>query len=104
MIGVGLNSSGQVVKGNGATGIVGVVVLTQAFKAKTWIDVMTDGEIVEFDFKQNPRVAFASAAGTPYFAAVTTGAVTATAGSSVYVGSTVEKGRLVVRVNRGVAA
>jgi hypothetical protein len=103
VIGVGLNGSGQVVKGAGTSGIVGAIVLTKARKAKEIVDVMTDGEIVDFDKVGRPSGAFASAPGTAYYAA-TSGAVSSTASGGVYVGHTVEKSRLVVRVRPGEGA
>ncbi|MGE3487438.1 MAG: hypothetical protein AB7L09_22180 [Nitrospira sp.] len=48
-LGVGLNSSGQVVVGAGATGIIGVLVVDSAKAAGDVVDVMTAGEIVDLD-------------------------------------------------------
>lgn len=91
-IGVGLNASGRVVAGAGNTGILGVLVVTRAHVAGDVVDVMTDGEIVEF----------AGTAGTVYYADTTTGAIGTTGGAGkVRVGHTVEAGRLVVRMDRG---
>jgi len=94
-IGVGLNSSGRVVPGAGQTGIVGVICLPDDKAAGDIIDVMTDGELVEF----------AGAAGTVYTTDTTTGAIGTTAQSAtkVRVGFTVEATRLVVRMFRGAA-
>lgn len=94
VIGVGLNTSGQVVKGAGNTGIIGVVCLQKAYAAGTIVDVMQDGEMVEMA---------SLAAGTNYYADGTTGALTATAPTpagtnGVRVGYTVEATRLVVRL------
>ena len=86
---VGLNASGQVVKGAGNTGVKGVVCLTKLRYAGEVVDVMTDGEIVE---------APALAAGTNYYGSAA-GAVTTT-NTDVYLGSTVEATRLVVRMAR----
>lgn len=98
-IGVGLNATGRVVKGAGATGILGVLVVdgrveggvvkSQPKKAGDIVDVMTDGEIVD--------VASLNA-GTAYVANTTTGALATATGT--YVGFTVEASRLVVRAQR----
>ena len=98
--GVGLNSSGRVVKGAGVTGVLGVLVVdgvveggtikTEPKKAGDIVDVMTDGDIVETG----------QAAGTKIAANTTTGVLGAT---GTLVGFTVEAGRMVVRAN-GVAA
>ncbi len=91
VIGVGLNASGQVVKGAGNSGLVGVLVLTEALKAGDIVDIMTAGDIVDFG----------GTAGTRYYAAEDTGAVTSTApaapDTSYLVGTTVKADRLVVR-------
>lgn len=89
---VGLNSSGQVVAGIGATGIVGIVCLPGNHAAGEVIDVMKDGELVEF----------AGVAGTVYTANTTTGVITSAAasGTQILVGFTVEATRLVVGVSR----
>lgn len=97
-IGVGLNAAGEIVKGKGNTGIIGVLVLSKKYKAGHAIDVMTQGEIVEFG----------GVAGTVY-ASNDAGVITATVGAvvpagSTRVGQTVESGRLVVRVIAGAVA
>jgi hypothetical protein len=46
---VGLNASGKVVLGSGATGVRGVLVADQAKAANEVVDVMTAGEIVDLD-------------------------------------------------------
>lgn len=96
-IGVGLNASGQVVKGAGNSGIVGVIVLTKARKAGEIVDVMTAGEITEWD----PVTAgTAGVAGTVYYADATTGAITVTsAAGKTRVGHTAEATRLITRVS-----
>lgn len=88
-IGVGLNASGQVVPGAGATGVVGVICLPKNKKAGDMVDVMTHGEIVEAGL----------VAGTVYTADTTTGALASAAASATKtpIGFTVEAGRLVVR-------
>lgn len=70
--GVGLDSSGRVVKGVGTTGVIGVLILTKARKAGEIVDVMTSGEIVEFcDTVQVPGKDV-GVAGKPYFAHTST--------------------------------
>jgi hypothetical protein len=88
-IAVGLNSSGRVVVGAGQTGIVGVVCSPYDKAAGDIIDVMTNGELVEFG----------GAAGTAYTANTTTGVISTTAASAtqIKVGFTVEADRLIVR-------
>lgn len=88
LIGVGMNANGEIVKGGGNSGVIGVLVLTKARKAGEVVDTMTDGEVVEFG----------GVAGTKYFSDAA-GAITATdAPGSVLVGHTVEGNRLIVRV------
>lgn len=89
-LGVGLNSSGRVVAGAGATGIIGVVCSPVDKAAGDPIDVMTAGELIEFG----------GAAGTVYTADTTSGAIGTTAASATKtkVGFTVEADRLIVRV------
>ena len=90
VFGVGLNASGAVVKGSGASGMIGVMILTRAEKAGQVVDVMTSGEIV----------AFGGVAGTAYYADATTGIVNATKAVGKFrVGHTVFQDRLVVRFN-----
>lgn len=95
VFGVGLNASGNLVKGAGNSGMVGVLVLTEALKAGDIVDPMTAGEIV--DFGGTP--------GTVYYADPATGVVNATsAPGKVRVGHTVKADRLVVRFGGVVAA
>jgi len=90
-LGVGIDEDGHVVIGSGETGIVGVLVLTGPTKnAGHVVDVMTDGEIVEFD--GDP--------GTVYYADNTTGEISSTSEGGTRVGHTVEGERLVVRMAR----
>lgn len=113
--GVGLNSQGQIVKGNGATGIKGVLVLTRVHRVSEGpVDVMTQGEITEFGpTAATPGVGFGVAA-TNYISnsagviAAGNGTVTAAgplavtgAASAALIGCTVENTRLVVRVIPG---
>lgn len=92
VFGVGLDANGRVVMGAGNSGLVGVLVLTQAKSAGDIVDIMTNGEITDADLT----------AGTAYFADGTTGALGAT--GAAYVGHTVEADRLVVRVETGRSA
>lgn len=100
---VGLNSSGQVVKGAGQTGVAGVLVLTKAYKAGTIVDVMTDGEIIEFaPTATTPGTGF-GVAGTAYFANTGTGAISSTGGTGTHkVGFTAEASRIIVHVGHTV--
>jgi hypothetical protein len=90
-IGVGLNTSGQVVPGAGNTGVIGVLATTKDMKAGDIVDVMTAGECVDC---VAPLVA-----GTAITAATVGGALGVGAGSATLtpVGVTVEATRLVVR-------
>lgn len=94
VFGVGLDANGRVVKGAGNSGVVGVLVLTQAKSAGDIVDVMTDGEVTDAGLT----------AGTAYFAATADGAVSTGATGDIYVGHTVEADRLVVRVDTGRSA
>lgn len=96
---VGLNSSGQVVKGAGQSGIAGVLVLTKAYKAGTVVDVMTDGELIEFaPTATTPGSGFGTA-GTAYFANTSTGVISTTGTTGAHkVGFTVEGSRLIVHL------
>jgi hypothetical protein len=90
-IGVGLNSSGLVVAGAGATGVIGVMMVVKDMKAGDIVDVMTHGEIVALT---------GLTAGTIITANSTTGvlAVTAASATQVAVGHTVEATRVVVNM------
>jgi len=92
VFGVGLDANGRVVMGAGNSGIVGVLVLTQAKSAGDIVDVMTNGEITDA----------ALVAGTAYYAATADGVLGTTApaagDNAVRVGHTVEADRLVIRV------
>lgn len=89
-MGVGINASGRVVLGAGQTGIVGVICSPFNKGAGDIIDVMTNGELVEFG----------GAAGTKYTANTTTGVISTGAAGATQksVGVTVEADRLIVRV------
>jgi len=88
-LGVGINSSGRVVVGAGQTGIVGLIVSPYDKSAGDPIDVLTNGELVEFG----------GAAGTVYTTNTTSGVISTTAKSAtqVVIGFTVEADRLIVR-------
>lgn len=88
-IGVGLNTSGNVVVGAGNTGIIGVLQTVKDMKAGDIVDVMTHGEIVGL---------VTVTAGVVVTADTTTGVlgVTAPSATKVAVGHTVEATRLVV--------
>lgn len=97
--GVGLNAQGNVVKGAGQTGVIGVLILTMARKAGEIVDVMTDGEITEWAPTAGVPGTDEGVAGTRYFSDAA-GAITATsAAGSVSVGHTVEGTRLITRVS-----
>jgi hypothetical protein len=70
--GVGVNSTGKIVVGGGTTGVVGVMISHGVKNAGDIVDVMTDGEIVEFTETDGT----AATAGTKYYAADYDGAVT----------------------------
>lgn len=96
VVGVGINNQGKVVVGAGVTGVIGVICLPQDKAAGAVVDVMTDGEIVQFG----------GTVGSLYTVNTTTGAVSTTAASATQtpVGWTVEANRLIVRAQRGLAA
>ena len=98
VVAVGINSSGQVVVGVGVAGIgiVGVICLPKDKKAGDAVDVMIDGQIVQFG----------GAAGSIYTANTTSGAVTTAAASATQtpIGWTLTANHLIVHVTRGAAA
>lgn len=97
--GVGLNSTGKVVKGAGQTGVRAVLVVdAKGLKAGDVVDCMTQGEIVY----SSGDVATALVAGTKYVANTTTGVLATATGTEI--GYTVELSRLVVRVNGAAVA
>lgn len=100
---VGLNGSGRLIKATTAAAAVGVVVISGPKAAGDIVDVMTDGEIVELA-AADLQAATAPVAGTKYYFDSTASRLTATAPTPAgtngfYVGTTVEAGRLVVRVS-----
>jgi hypothetical protein len=99
IVGVSLNSSGQVVVGGAAANIIGVVILTKVRKAGAIVDVMKHGEIVEADVFGVANTASGLTAGQKVYADNVTGAATLTATSNALVGHTVEAARVVVNVS-----
>lgn len=103
VVAVGLDTDGLVLTNgpdnSGTTGLIGVIVLTKARRAGDIVDVMTDGEIVEFGPNDGTSEAGVDLgdAGTVYYGHAD-GTVTATGGvGSVRVGHTVAGQRLIVR-------
>lgn len=96
--GVGLNASGKVVKGAGATGILGIYCPTGARAADEVIDVMKAGtELADFNFLNDGTTA--TIAATKYYGIPADGLITATSAGNTLIGHTVEKdgfNRLVV--------
>lgn len=91
--GVGLNASGNLVKGAGNTGVIGVVCFSKAYKAGQAVDVVKRGEAVG---GAQVIVGTAALAGTSYSISAA-GVVTAeAAGTRGTLGLTVEADRLVV--------
>jgi len=107
IFGVGLDTTGKVVKGGGNSGVVGVLVVTckpgvvGAQKQISSVDVMQQGCVTDFGPSSAglvPGTDF-GVAGTKYYADPATGIVSTTAAGGVYVGTTVEPDRLQVNVN-----
>ena len=98
--GVGLDADGRIVKGAGQSGIVGVTVQTKEYAAGKRIDVMTHGQVVEFQpTAVDPGEGNVGDPGTVYFADDTTGDISDTGGAgTTRIGHTVEGQRLIVRV------
>lgn len=104
LFGVGLNTSGQIVKGAGNSGIVGVLTLTKNYPAKYVADIMFNGHIVEFGPTAGEAGVDFGTAGTAYYAKAADGEIVAAADAEegdVYVGFTVHPRRLVVNISRG---
>jgi hypothetical protein len=93
--GVGLDTNGRVVLAIGTTGIKGVLILTKKKYAGEIVDVMTAGEVAEFDPVTPGTLA---AAGTNWQALTTDGTISAAAADATHIniGYTVQAGRLVV--------
>lgn len=101
LYGVSIDGTGKVAKGGAATAVVGVVVINEAKNAGDTVDVMTHGEIADFNFLNDGTTA--TVVGTVYYADnAAAGAPTATATSNKRIGQRVldnpDKGRLIVRV------
>lgn len=99
---VSLNGSGRVIRATTALSVVGVIVVNYAMAAGDVVDVMTSGEIVELD-TPDIQGATTPVAGTKYYFDATAGRLSATAPTPagtnfMYVGTTVELTRLVVRL------
>jgi hypothetical protein len=88
--GVGLNASGKVVKGAGATGILGIYCPNGALAADEVIDVMKAGsELADFNFLNDGTTA--TIAATKYYGIPADGLITATSAGNTLIGHTVEK-------------
>ena len=109
--GVGFDATGKIVKGAGTSGIMGVLVLVQAtqndglkFRAGKWVDFMTSGDIVEWA----TSAGVAGVAATNYYIVAASGLIVAggaaAASGQVYLGTTAEAERLIVRYNKVPAA
>ncbi len=105
--GVGFDSTGKIVKGAGNSGVMGVLVLVQAtqndgikFRAGKWVDVMTSGDIVEWA----TSAGVAGVASTNYYVVSASGLIVAGAAAAatgqLYLGTTAEAERLIVRYNK----
>lgn len=87
VIGVGINAAGRAVRGSGQTGVIGVLVPSKFHaKAGDVVDIFKLADIVDVT---------GLAAGTKYYSDAA-GDLTATAGTNVYVGYTVEADRLIL--------
>jgi hypothetical protein len=88
--GVRINASGKMIKSGAANGVDGVFCNPGPLDVpiNEPIDVMTRGQVVEFS---------GGIAGTDYYADVA-GAITATVGTNVKIGVTVEADRLIILV------
>lgn len=96
-VGVGHDEDGRLVVGAGESGLKGVLVLTKAYRARTRVDVMTSGEIVEFGPSDEGSEAGVDLAEPgKNFSAQADGTVVEGNGGA-YVGHTVEGQRLIVR-------
>jgi hypothetical protein len=91
MVGVGLDTNGRIVPGEGTTGIVGVICQPKNKKAGDRIDIMDRGQILDVS-GLDP--------GTVYTANTTTGAITSGAASATQtpVGFAEAADRFIVRV------
>jgi hypothetical protein len=101
--GVALNGSGRLIRATTVLSVVGIIIVNGPMAAGDIADVMTDGEVVELA-AADLQAATAPVAGTKYYFDATAGRLVAnaapTAGTNyVYIGTTVEATRLVVRVS-----
>lgn len=96
--GVGLDVNGRVVLGAGTSGVCGLLIAHGAKNIGDIVDVMTDGEVMEFTI----TVGTAAVAGTKYTAATATGLITSAApgAGQITMGVTQTLDRLIVRVGR----
>lgn len=99
--GVMLNGSGRAVRATSALACVGITIAHGPIGAGSPLDIMTNGEVIELD-ALDLQANTAPVAGTKYYLDITAGRLTATAPgagiNALYVGTTVEANRLVVRV------
>ena len=92
--GVGLNSSGQVVKGSGVTGVIGLMINTKVKAVGEIVDVMTSGEVVEATLSDGTTPI---AAGVAVYAIGASGLLAVASTGNMRLGFTVEGSRLIVR-------
>lgn len=104
LFGVGLDSSGKLVKGAGQTGVIAVLALSEKpgvvgpLRQVSRVDPMRSGCVTDFGPTTGVPGTDFGVAGTKYFAA-TNGNISATPTvGSVFVGNTVEPDRLEVNV------
>lgn len=98
ILGVGLDTNGRVVIGDGETGVVGVMVMPRMLKAREIADIMTAGDVVDLDGLNAGEVVHSAGDGT---VSATDGAGTTRVG---FVVGDFNGPRLVVRVGQGGAA
>lgn len=94
-------ATGLVLLGGAATAIVGIINVRESKAAGDMVDVMTSGELADFNFLNDGTTA--TVLGTAYYADNVTGALTATTTSNKRIGQMVAdsvtgRNRLVVRV------
>lgn len=98
-LGVGINSSGNVVRGAGATGVVGVIVADSAKAIGDPIDVMVAGEIVDLDEAAfDPGAIYYAVAGTGVVNVTNTGARVGVTVADKSITDASIRSRLIVRV------
>jgi hypothetical protein len=89
IFGVGLNSSGQLVKGAGTSGVIGVLVLDKAKAVGEIVDYMNAGEIVEAALSDGTT---AIAAGVAVYVVPGTGLLSVASTGNIKIGHTAEGG------------